>query len=249
MSRNNYDLHKNPQFLKGIDLWSPDKRRGVASAVPGGTTFIVSNFPAFAFTDFTGTGSASNADSPGGSLVNCICQNVDDSASGFVTAGAATRRNWSPRIRFKFAAGNVITSVRWWLGAYASDPSALTTLAGISAACFGYDTEVDGTAYWRCKSSNAATMQTTATDVAVVASHLYTGDIVMDNANSQVLFYLADHGLLTATKTEVKPKLVAIHATSVPVADTPLLIGGTVTTLVAASPRRIVLGEVSLSQN
>lgn len=248
MSRNNYDLHKNPQFLSGIDAWSPSKRRGHASAVPAGTTFIVSNFPAFAHAAVVGTGAASNADSAGGSFINCLTSAASADSSTIVTAGPATRRNWSPRIRFKFCAGNSIASVRWWIGAFASDPSALANLSSISGACFGYDTAVDGTAFWRCESANATTTQKTTTTVAVVANESYTGDIVMDNANSQVLFYLTRHGILTATKTISEPKLVAVHATSVPVAATPLLLGATVTTLTTAA-KRIVLGEVILSQN
>lgn len=248
MSRNNYDLRNDPDFKRGVDLWTPNKRRGRASAVPAGTTFIVSNFPAFAHAAVVGTGAASNADSAGGSFINCLCSAASADSSTVVTAGPATRRNWNPRIRIKFCAGNSIASVRWWVGAFASDPSALADLSSISGACFGYDTAVDGTAFWRCESANASATQKTTTTVAVVANESYTGDIVMDHANAQVLFYLTRHGSLTATKTISEPKLVAVHATSIPVAATPLLLGATVTTLTTAA-KRIVLGEVSLSQD
>lgn len=250
MTRFNYNLGDdgNTEFAKGINSHLPSRRRGKATAVPAGTTFIVSNFPAFAHAAVVGTGAASNADSPGGAFINSLTSGASSDSSTVVTATVATRRDWNPWIRFNFCAGNSIASVRWWIGAFASDPSALSTISSISGACFGYDTAVDGTAFWRCETGNASTAKKTTTTIPVVANTSYTAEIRMDTANAKIDFYMASHGLLTAVKTQMPLTLVASHASSVPVAATPLLIGSTVTTLTAAA-KRIVMGMVEISQD
>lgn len=256
MSRYNYNPANfdNTAFGDAIDMFSPGRRRGRATSVPAGTTYIVSNFPATAWAEVVDSGNnataAANGDAAGGSFVTTTTGTAAADANILVTATAATRRDWNPRIRFRFVTGASIASLRIWVGAFASDPSALATLATISGACFGYDTVVDGTAYWRCRSANATSQQTTATDMPVVASTVYTGEIVMDTTNAQVEFFMASHGLVTAVKTQSPLRSVATHATYVPVATTPLLLGATCTVLAtAAAAKSIRVGSIDLSQD
>lgn len=265
MTRFNYNLGSlgNSEFGAGIDAHLPMRRHGRATAVPAGTTYIVSNFPAFAHTEIVDSGNAAtvaNGDLACGSLVTSVTGAAAADANAIVTATAATRRDWNPWIRFVWAAGTNthMASVRQWIGAWSADPSAVDTLATLSAACFGFDTVADGTsvasgtAFWKCNTGNASTQKSTTTDVKIVASTVYMGEIRMDTANAKVDFYLASLGLASVARARPIPemKLVASHASSVPVATTPLFVGGTVTVLAtAAAAKRITIGQVALSQD
>ncbi len=253
-----FRLFDDSQLGEVFDAWEPNRRRGRASTVPAGSTYIVSNFPAFAWAEVIDTGNnataASPADLASGSWVLSETGATSADANKLVTATAATRRNWNPWTRFRFYIGAsgaaTITEVRWWVGLFASDPSALTTLTTISGACFGYDTAIDGTVFWRCESSDATTAKLTTTDMPIVANGHYTGEIRMDNTNAVVDFYMAYHGLSSATKTASPLRKVATHSTGVPLAATPLLIGGTVTSqTTAAAKKRLAVGEVVLSMD
>ena len=267
MTRHNYNLPKHVQFSDAIDANMPNRRHGLATAVPAGTTFIVSNFPAFAHTvilDDAGGGTTaatvSNGDQAAGSFITSITGNTATDANAIVTATAATRRDWNPWIRFLWYVGTNthMASVRNWIGAYSSDPSALDTLATLSAACFGFDTVEDGTsvasgtAYWKCNTGDTSTQKSTTTDVKIVANTVYMGEIRMDTATARVDFYLASLGVYTVARARPVPalSLVASHATSVPAATTPLLLGGTATVLAtAAAAKRIIIGACALSQD
>lgn len=265
MTRFNYNLSDpaNIEFARGIDVHMPSRRHGRASAVPAGTTYIVSNFPAFAHAEVVDSGNAAtvaNGDAAHGSFVTSVTGAASADANTIVTATAATRRDWNPWIRFVWFTGTNthMASVRQWIGAFSADPSAVDTLATLSAACFGWDTVVDatsvasGTAYWKCNTGNTSTQKSTTTDVKIVANTVYMGEIRMNTADAKVDFYLASMGLTTSARARPVPelKLVASHASSVPVAATPLLIGGTVTVLAtAAAAKRLSIGYVEVSQD
>jgi len=261
--RNNYDLPNNTQFPEAIDVHMPWRRRGRATSVPAGTTFLSANFPAFAHTEVVDSGNAAtvaNGDLACGSLVTSVTGAAAADANAVVTATAATRRDWNPWIRYVWVTGSNthMASVRMWIGAWSADPSAVDTLATLSAACFGWDTVVDGTsvasgtAFWKCNSGDTSTQKSTTTDVKINASTLYIGEIRMNTATAQVDFYLANMGLAASPKARPLPNLkrVASHASSVPVATTPLFLGGTVTVLAtAAAAKRMIMGSVEISQD
>lgn len=262
MARFNYNLQNDPQMALALDTWIPERRRGSAFAVPAGSTFTVANFPAFAAAEVIDSGNNATAAATGDTALGAHIVSVTGTAAAdantIVTATAATRRDWNPWIRFRFATGTSTqwASVRHWIGAWSSDPSALDTLATLSAACFGWDTVVDGTslaagtAFWKCNSGNTATQQTTTTDFPITASTGYTAEIRMDTANAQIEFWMASHGIVTSPKTASPLRRVATHATSVPVATTPLLLGWTGKVLAtAAAAKRISFGSCEISQD
>ena len=232
MTRNNYNLPAHPQLREGVEKHLGVRRLGRASSVPAGTTFIVSNFPTWTATV---TGAVANEDGSDGSYIRMPTSAGSGDASEVATATKATRFAWSPDLTIKVSVGTVITNYRAWIGMFASTPTALATIAGISGAAFGYDTGVDGTVFWRCRSSDASTQKTTATTVPVVVSAKVKFRIVCDATNSLVDFYINDD-------------LVATHSASIPVAATPLDVSVSVTTLEAVA-KRISVGYANLLQN
>src|SRR5687767_1173626 len=112
-----------------------------------------------------------------------------------------------------------LTSIRVWVGYFASDPEG-SSAPGIALAGFRYATDADGNAYWRCVSGDGATLQVTQTNVAVTASEDYEMKVEYDGTT--VLFYIDD-------------ELVATHAAIVPAATQLLGPGFRITTLTAAA--------------
>jgi hypothetical protein len=257
MTRFDYNLPDHVQFAEAINRHMPSRRRGAASAVPGGTTFIVSNFPAIAGALVINVGAngvaAANTDVAAGSFIQSITGNVSGDSFKIVTATAATRRHWSPWIRFHFSLQPGASANRIWVGAFSAEPSAvaaggLGSVGSLSGACFSYDAAVHATAFWRCESANGTAQQVTTTDMDVTTNILYTGELRMDNALGKVDFYMASHGINTASKVQQPLRLVASHATAVPADSTALLLGATVTTQAAAA-KRFNMGYITINQD
>lgn len=260
MTRYNYNPEsvENLKFAEALDVHVPARRRGRATAAVSGTTFAVSNFPAFAGATIVGAGTAAaNADVAGGSAIVSVTGVNSGDSNNIVSATNLTRRDWNPWIRFRWFMPTVAqcASYRTWIGVYNSDPSALATLATLSAACFGFDTVVDGVfsdgvSRWRCETGNTATAKLTTTDMPIVAAGSYTGEIRMDTANARIDFYMAFHGTSASPKVQSPLRLVASHASSVPVATTNLLVGATATVLPTTPlAKRVIIASVELSHD
>jgi|GEM_PF-6012172 len=259
MTRDNYNIDRSTKFAKSVEFTLAKKRVGRASAVPAGTTFIVSNFPAFAGALVVNVGAngtaATNSDSISGAFVFANTGTTAADSVKVVTATAATRRQWNPRTRFKFVAPQAITNVRTHFGLFSADPSAVAGAGlgagGLSAAVFNYDTAVDTGAavgFWQVECGNAVGSTRLQLPNAITAGNLYTAEIVIDDAGGEVDFWFADHGAATAPVKDTPLKLVATLQATLPVAATPLLIGGTATNLGTAT-RRCTIGEVTLIQD
>ena len=221
--------------------------------------------PLFRPVEGVGTMTVAQGDAAGGAAVTIITGSAGSGDScKLLTATAITRRQWDPWIRFRFVTG---TSAQWtdariWLGAFSADPSAvagadLGTGGALSGAAFGWDDGVDagviastgaGTAYFRCETADASGETTTVTSVPIIASCAYTAEIRFNSALGRVEFYLANNGLNNAARVESPLQLVASHSSTLPAAATPLLVGGTVTTLTNAA-KRLILASVEGSQN
>lgn len=116
------------------------------------------------------------------------------------------RRDNSPIFLMRAKTGPAITDIqnsRMWFGLFSANPMASATPVAHLAA-FRYDTGADGTAFWRCVTSDGAALTVTATTVAVAQDTVYEFMIAMtDPAN--IRFYI--NGILVATHTTNLPSL------------------------------------------
>ena len=258
MSLANYNLPLHPQFAAAIEKNIGKRRMGRASAVPAGTTFIVSNFPAFAGTQIIDGGSSvalTSNDGLAGSFIFLSCGIVSGNSCKFVTATAATRRQWNPRLRMKFLASQSALLVRQHYGLFSAEPSALAAAGlgagGLSAAVFNYDTGVDtggAVGFWGCECANAVGSTRVTTGFPLVAGNYYEAEIVINDLAGNVEFWMADHGPVATVTRDVPLKLIATIQSTLPVAATPLLAGQTTTTLTTVT-RRSTAGEYILIQD
>ena len=179
-----------------------------------------------------GSGSVASGDAAtNGPAVVAITGSAGSGDScAMMTPFTQVRRDWDPDISFKIVTGTNATTVRWWVGMFSGDPSAVDTLAGLSAAAFGYDTTADTTVFWRCKVGDTGTQTSFTTDVAVVASTVYYMRIRYNPDTAAMEFYIS-------SGNRTQPKLVTSLSTNLPVATTLLGYGATVTTLAAAARR------------
>lgn len=224
-------------FLSGLRAML-SRRFGRITSVVGGTTFAVAGLPAIAPsfpTNVGATGAAANADTAAVGpfvTVGSSANTINDSAA-VASAFTQTRRDWVPEVEFRVLTVGV-TGIRLHVGLFSASPDQLASLATLSAAAFGYDTGVDGTAFWRCRSGDTATQEETVTTVAVAPAVAYTMRIAL--GASEVNFYIND-------------VLVATHTAHLPVATTLLGYGAYVTALAsAAQGKKIAVGRITLTQ-
>lgn len=92
------------------------------------------------------------------------------SQCGLTSGAAVTYFNQQPQFTCKFYTGG-ITNCRYWVGMSGGNEAGNATPAN-PGLLFGYDTAVDGTAFWRIVSTKASTTRT-ATTVAVAANTEY----------------------------------------------------------------------------
>ncbi len=111
-------------------------------------------------------------------------------------------------IVIKIKTGSSISNVRYWIGAFSSDPQASTdpTNHGIG---FGYDTGIDGTAFWHTWSNdNSGGGSRTTTTQSIATSSVYWLAMKVVSTSS-VEFYISTDG-------EFDDPPVATHTTNLP---------------------------------
>lgn len=172
----------------------------------------------------------SNADGTDGPWIAHITSAVSGNAAYVRTSYTITRRDWSPTFAGRFRLSGTITTNTYWIGLFSADPTALTSLATIHGAAFGYSTVTDGTAFWRTVTSDGANETRTTTTRAVAGATGY--DLRIDLGASAVTFY-------------VDGVVISSHTATLPTSTQTLGALAGVTTHAIAN-RRIVVGRMAL---
>lgn len=210
-----------------IDLVVPWSKRLMSfHKDPGGTTYTTYGTAAP-----TTSGTLSNLDDADGPWMGHASATPTGSSAGFYTAYTIVRRDWSPSCVFRFRSGNASTTLRYWMGFFSADPSAAGALGTIHGAAFGYDTVVDGTAYWRSVTSDGSSSTRTATSVAYSTSTPYTMRIDLSSG---------------AARFWINGNLVNQHTANLPSATQLMGWACFATTLGVGVSRRITLGRVAI---
>lgn len=98
--------------------------------------------------------------------------------------------------------GNVITNVRYWVGLADSLLNATSSPTVPAVAAFRYDTGPDGTAFWRCVTSDGAGgVTTTVTTTPIATSTPYR--LMVQTTISEVTFWIDN--VLVARHTATLP--------------------------------------------
>lgn len=108
---------------------------------------------------------------------------------------------WEPEVMFSLRVPDSSKSYRAWAGWFASGFS-YGSSPNTSCAAFRYDTGVDGTAFWRCVTSNGTNTETTTTSIPIPAA-IQRQKLLVSVAPGQVDFYI--DGTLVATHTTYVP--------------------------------------------
>lgn len=146
------------------------------------------------------------------------------------------RRSYDNAIAFPFRTSFSIAVCRLWVGFRSATLDTLSSPQSLHVASFRYATDVDGTAFWRCYTSNGVGETITTTTAAIATGTNYRLAIELRKTpQDQVLFW-------------IDGVLVAVHTSTLPGNTTSLGFGATIETLenVAKSLR---CGTVSLIGN
>jgi hypothetical protein len=150
-----------------------------------------------------------------------------------------TYPGWAPMYWARICTDpSAVTNVRYWCGLVSADPSGSATPGSINMAAFRYDTAADGTAFWRCVTSNGTTSTVTATTQSIAANTFYDLRIEVNQNNNLMRFSIA-----TAAGSE---SVVATMLTTLPT-YTVLLAPVERCTALAASARSIIFSKSVLS--
>lgn len=173
-------------------------------APPGGTTRLNVGIGAYSITTpGTGPTSADDADGVWNSWT------TGASSGNEINAGPASfsqfRKEWGGAYIFRVKTGAAITNVRIWIGLGSADPAGSATPNG-NYAMFGYDTGVDGDAFWRTYTDDSAASeerQTTTQSIAVDTA--YTFKIVPSASDTKFYVWSGSAWTLLTTHTTKVP--------------------------------------------
>jgi hypothetical protein len=183
----------------------------------------------------TATGTASVFNDPTAQFINYVSGIVIGNEAGWVSSAfSQTQLRFRPLWKAVIKTGSPLTAIRMWFGLFSATPATADDPA-ISGMGFRYSTAVDGTAFWRCWSNDAAGGGlVTVTTVPIAADTDYILSIMVSEDATQILFFIDD-------------VLVATHAANLPVSTTNLGHVERVTTLDVVA-KNIRISKVALSQ-
>jgi len=198
----NPTAHATSHAIGGSDepsgLWSyPWRRKLISYHNDAGATTIQSVGIAAPTTE----GTLANSDAANGCAMVFVSGAVNGNSAGLYSAFTITRRDWLPVFSARVLTHSNIASTRLWLGLFSTDPKSTGAATAIHCAAIGYDTGIDGTAFWRSITSNGAAETRTALATAIATSTSYT--IRIECQASSVLFYIND--VLVRTETSTLP--------------------------------------------
>jgi hypothetical protein len=110
---------------------------------------------------------------------------------------------WECRMRTGALAADLIDA-RIHFGLFSANPSAASLLVATHGAEFRYATDIDGTAFWRCVTSDGTLLTTTITTTPITIDTNYVLKIDMSDTG-QVVFSI--NGVIVATHTTNLPSL------------------------------------------
>ena len=178
----------------------------------------------------------SNADSTDGPWLNHATTGSGGHTE-VISAFTVIRRDWEVEYvtRVKTDA-TTIAGLRYWIGLFETDPSAVTRTGNFNTISFSYDSALDSTNFWRtCTSISAGTWTTNTTTAAIAANTSYQLRIICNTANADVRFY-------------VDGVLVTTHTTNLP--NAAVLMGyGNVVTALTAGVRNIKWSRILIRHN
>lgn len=144
------------------------------------------------------TGNTS-VDSSSGAFMDFATTTTLNNTVGAVTPFTLVRRDWDPRVDFRFRNGASAANVRILLGLFSASPDAVPTPGTLHGAWFRYDTSVDGTAFWRCVTAagSTPTVVTTTQPFAVDVASSFRIEL----ADLEALFLIDDRVVARITTT------------------------------------------------
>lgn len=216
------ELQSGTEFLSGLPNIA-SRQIGQIIVNPGATSSVT-----FGMSSPSVEGAGANADSDNGPGIKYPSGAVSGNSAGWNINPPVARRDWEPDLTVRFALPVTITTARYWVGLFASNPMA-AALPAIHLAGFRFDTAVDG-AEWRAVTNDGTTPTEIATGVAAVASTAYLFRIKLGLAD--VKFFSNNDQ-------------VAVSTTTLPTLTTQLGLWVKVATLTTAA-REIVIGRIGL---
>jgi hypothetical protein len=224
------------------DLLSRHERISCGITATGGTAAIQA-WATPAPTVTTPGAALAATDSSTGNQVQ-ISTNTTSANVASIVASTSTytlTRTWlSPLFYARIATDSSIANLRIVVGLPSADVSgdagpastgAYTTARG---AWFRYGTDVDGTAFWRCVTSDGTTSTVTTTTTAIAASTIYNLRIEISAAGTTIRFF-------------VNSVLVATHTTNLPSTSQTMGYQVSVTTLTTAA-KLLRLNHLQINQ-
>lgn len=218
---------------------------GQIVATPGGSGAVIASGLLAAPTL---TATATTVEDNVATWLNSATTAISANPSGIVAAAfTQTRAGRLPQFEAAMMTDSTITSVQYAIGLSSGSLDVNPPGAGVQGAYFRYNTTSDGTAFWRCVTSDGTTRNVIVTTVAIAASTVYVLRIVFRNsvyANgaaqaalgtipSAIDFYI--NGILAATST-----------VNIPLVGTALGVGSRVMTLTTAT-RNLKTARISVT--
>jgi hypothetical protein len=188
---------------------------------PGVATFATLGLEAAPTTSGT-FANADTADSPFAIHVTTASINT---VAEMWSAFTILRRDWEVEYVTRVYTHTTILDVRHWAGLFSANPSLINNPTGIHCAGFRYDTDLDGTAFWRTVTSAASASPTvTTTTQAIATDSLYDLRLVCSNAGADIRFF-------------INGAQVSTHTVTLPTASQLMGFGQSITNLGAAAKR------------
>lgn len=209
-------------------------------AIPGGTTF--QGVGQTALTVDAGA-TNTNQDATDGPWVRSVTGSVSGNTGGFTGHSSGNvRYDWAPSSVFVVKTDATTTSIRVWVGWFASDPSGSDNPSGVTGMGFRYSTGT-GDTNWMYWTNDATTTGTaTSTGVAYTGGNVFRLGIHVDPVSGDIRFYLSTTGNPETAWT--LGGTVASGAGDFPVSSTSLTRYARVTTLTNAG-RRLELSRIT----
>lgn len=221
------------------ELMASVHRRELVVAATGSSTTLGSYgmaTPTVATTNITATVD-NQAAGPMNSYATTAASGVD---AGVLSDFGRIQARWAPYFYGRIMTdASAITSTRLAVGLVSAEiasdagPASTGAYAVASGAWFRYATDIDGTAFWRTVTSDAANATVTTTTAAIAANTSYELIIEVNSAATSIRFW-------------VNGTLVATHTANLPAATTALGYTARLRTL-AASARALRFGRINMS--
>ncbi|MCK9929422.1 hypothetical protein MXD62_19935 [Frankia sp. Mgl5] len=221
------------------ELLASVHRRELVVAATGSSTTLGSYgmaTPTVATTNITAAVD-NQAAGPMNSYTTTAASGVD---AGVLSDFGRIQARWAPYFYGRIMTdASAVTSTRLAVGLVSAEiaadagPASTGAYAVASGAWFRYATDVDGTAFWRTVTSDAANATVTTTTAAIAANTSYELIVEVNSAATSIRFW-------------VNGTLVATHTANLPAATTALGYTARLRTL-AASARALRFGRINLS--